>query len=161
MWYEMKKVMRIRVLPNPALYNRLFLTKMKFSIIIYIAITNRKISAQWKSIWFVIWRLKVCVQIFFQGDTKDAAELHLYSLFFILYSLFVFVFVFVYFFLIWFKISLSLWNFFDSENIGLRHSLSLSKKFDRDNEHLNPILQHIFYTVLMSNFLARWQDGKK
>jgi hypothetical protein len=56
---------------------------------------------------------------------------------------------------------LSLSNFFDSENIGLRHSLSLSKKFDRDNEHLNPILQHIFYTVLMSNFLARWQDGKK
>jgi hypothetical protein len=41
------------------------------------------------------------------------------------------------------------------------YSLSLSKKFDRDNERLNSILQHIFYTVQMSNFLARWQDEKK
>ncbi len=83
------------------------------------------------------------------GDTKDAAKLHLYSLLFICICVCICI------------ISLSLSNFFDSENIGLRHSLSLSKKFDRDNERLNPILEHIFYTVLMSNFLARWQDGKK
>jgi hypothetical protein len=35
-------------------------------------------------------------------------------------------------------------NFFDSDNTGFRHSLSLSKKFDSDNECLNPLLEHIF-----------------
>ena len=57
--------------------------------------------------------------------------------------------------------SLSLSNFFDSENIGLKYSLSLSNFFDSDNECLNSILECIFQTVLMSNFIARWQDGKK
>ncbi len=37
--------------------------------------------------------------------------------------------------------SLSQSNFFDSEIIGLRHSLSLSKKVDSDNEYLNPIFR--------------------
>ncbi len=50
---------------------------------------------------------------------------------------------------------------FDSENIGLRNSLSLSNFFDSDKECLNPILEQNFYTVLMLNFLARWQDEKK
>jgi len=39
---------------------------------------------------------------------------------------------------------LSLSYYLDSENMGLRLSLSLSKKFDSDNEYLNPILVHIF-----------------
>ncbi len=83
------------------------------------------------------------------------------SLLFTLY-LYLYLYLYNFFLIVWlFKISLSLSNFFDSENIGLRHSLSLSKKFDRDNERLYSILQHIFYTVLMSNFLARWQYGKK
>jgi hypothetical protein len=34
---------------------------------------------------------------------------------------------------------LSMSNFFDNENMGLRLSLSLSKKFDSDNEYINPI----------------------
>jgi hypothetical protein len=33
--------------------------------------------------------------------------------------------------------------------------LSLSNFFDSDKECLNPILEQNFYTVLMSNFLAR------
>ncbi len=62
--------------------------------------------------------------------------------------------------LIW-RHSLSLSNFFDSENIGLRRSLSLSKKFDNDNECPNLILEHIFQTVPMQNFLAQQQDVRK
>ncbi len=58
---------------------------------------------------------------------------------------------------------MSLSNFFDSENIGLRRSLSLSKKFDSDNERLNPILRHIFE---LSCLIAGWKKtnictGKK
>jgi hypothetical protein len=40
--------------------------------------------------------------------------------------------------------SLSLSNFFSSENIGVKHSLSLSNFFDSDNECLNSILEYIF-----------------
>jgi hypothetical protein len=40
--------------------------------------------------------------------------------------------------------SLSLSNFFNSENIGLRSSLSLSNFFDSDKECLNPILEQNF-----------------
>ena len=40
--------------------------------------------------------------------------------------------------------SLSLSNFFDSENIGLRNSLSLSNFFDSDKECLNPIIEQNF-----------------
>ncbi len=41
-------------------------------------------------------------------------------------------------------VPLSLSNFFDSDNIGLRQPLSLLKKFDRDNCCINRILEQIF-----------------
>ncbi len=50
------------------------------------------------SLLFICICICICICIIFFdcfGDTKDASELHLYSFFFTLYSLFVFVFVFV------------------------------------------------------------------
>jgi hypothetical protein len=41
-------------------------------------------------------------------------------------------------------VHLSLSNFFDSDNIGLRQPLSLSKKFDSDNGCLIPTLEQFF-----------------
>ncbi len=57
-------------------------------------------------------------------------------------------------------VPLTLSNFFDSDNITLKQPLSLLKKFDSDNSTLNSILEQIFKTVLMPNFLALQQCGK-
>ncbi len=58
-------------------------------------------------------------------------------------------------------VPLSLSNFFDSDNNGLRQPLSLSKKFDSDNGCLNPTLEQFFRLILMSNFLVQQQGGIK
>jgi hypothetical protein len=64
--------------------------------LIYEYIEEYKILLTLYSLLFNCICICICI-IFFDyfGDTKDVAELHLYSFFFTLYSLFVFVFVFV------------------------------------------------------------------
>ena len=57
---------------------------------------------------------------------------------------------------------MSLSNFFDSDNIGLRRSLSLSKKFDSDKERINPIFTTYFLdgaNVELSRLIAGWKKN--